>query len=194
MGMRDPLASCIYRTGMLASAQEVMHMRKPIAYVAGPLGFSEVGRAFHNGQFIPMLERLGFEILDPWKLTADELCVPVFAMPYGPERRTSLQWLNKIIAKNNADAIVRCDVVVAVLDGTDVDSGTAVEIGFAAALGRAIEGYRGDFRLSADNDGSTVNLQVQHFICSHAWPGKIATTLEELERNLKEGFLVNFAR
>ena len=55
-------------------------------------------------------------------------------------------------------------MVLAVLDGTDVDSGTAAEIGYAFAKGRPILGYRGDFRLSADNEGSTVNLQVEYFI------------------------------
>jgi nucleoside 2-deoxyribosyltransferase len=52
----------------------------------------------------------------------------------------------------------------AVLDGVDVDSGTAAEIGYAYARGKPILGYRGDFRLSADNEGSTVNLQVEYFI------------------------------
>ena len=42
---------------------------------------------------------------------------------------------------------------MAVLDGTDVDSGTAAEIGYAFARGKLIVGYRGDFRLSADNEG-----------------------------------------
>ena len=50
------------------------------------------------------------------------------------------------------------------LDGTDVDSGTAAEIGYAFARGKNILGYRGDFRLSADNEGATVNLQVEYFI------------------------------
>ena len=53
---------------------------------------------------------------------------------------------------------------MAVLDGVDVDSGTAAEIGYAFARGKLIVGYRGDFRLSADNEGSVVNLQVEYFI------------------------------
>jgi nucleoside 2-deoxyribosyltransferase len=55
-------------------------------------------------------------------------------------------------------------VVFAILDGVDVDSGTAAEIGYAFAKGKPILGYRGDFRLSADNEGSIVNLQVEYFI------------------------------
>ena len=67
---------------------------------------------------------------------------------------------------------------VAVLDGTDVDSGTAAEIGYAFARGKLIVGYRGDFRLSADNEGSTVNLQVEYFI--RASGGTIVERYEDL--------------
>ena len=63
----------------------------------------------------------------------------------------------------------------AVLDGTDVDSGTAAEIGYAFARGKKILGYRGDFRLSADNEGATVNLQVEYFIRESG--GDIVTAL-----------------
>ena len=55
-------------------------------------------------------------------------------------------------------------MVLANLDGQDVDSGTAAEIGYAFAKGKPIIGYRGDLRLSSDNVGSTVNLQVEFFI------------------------------
>ena len=55
-------------------------------------------------------------------------------------------------------------MVLANLDGQDVDSGTAAEIGYAFAKGKPIIGYRGDLRLSSDNVGLTVNLQVEFFI------------------------------
>ena len=69
-------------------------------------------------------------------------------------------------------------LILAVLDGTDVDSGTAAEIGYAFAKGKPILGYRGDFRLSADNDGSTVNLQVEYFIRQSG--GDIVASIKEL--------------
>jgi len=37
-------------------------------------------------------------------------------------------------------------------------------IGYAFARGKPIIGYRGDLRLSSDNVGLTVNLQVEFFI------------------------------
>jgi nucleoside 2-deoxyribosyltransferase len=63
-----------------------------------------------------------------------------------------------------------------------VDSGTAAEIGYAFAMGKPILGYRGDFRLSADNEGSTVNLQVEYFITQSG--GQIITELGKDLENL----------
>jgi nucleoside 2-deoxyribosyltransferase len=53
------------------------------------------------------------------------------------------------------------DVVVAILDGEDVDSGTALEMGYAMALGRPILGLRTDLRASEERG---VNLMVA-FAC-----------------------------
>ena len=85
-------------------------------------------------------------------------------MPYGPAKREAWRTLNLEMGATNRAAIDAADAVVAVLDGVDVDSGTAAEIGYAFARGKLIVGYRGDFRLSADNEGSIVNLQVEYFI------------------------------
>ena len=87
--------------------------------------------------------------------------------------------LNREIGATNRAAIDAADGVVAVLDGVDVDSGTAAEIGYAFGRGKLIVGYRGDFRLSADNEGSTVNLQVEFFIRESG--GAIVSRYEELE-------------
>lgn len=43
-------------------------------------------------------------------------------------------------------ALKESDVVVAVLDGMDVDCGVAFEIGYAAALGKPIVGLKTDHR------------------------------------------------
>jgi nucleoside 2-deoxyribosyltransferase len=147
-------------------------------YLAGPLGFSEAGRAFHNGALIPALVSLGCEVLDPWTLTDQAKIDAVLKMPYGVEKRDAWRRLNVEIGGNNRAAIDRCGLVFAVLDGVDVDSGTAAEIGYAFAKGKPILGYRGDFRLSADNEGSIVNLQVEYFIRQSG--GDVITTVEEL--------------
>jgi len=135
-----------------------------LIYLAGPLGFSEAGRAFHNDVVIPLLKRGGHTTLDPWTLTDRRKIDAVLGMPYGQERKDAWAALNNEIGANNQTAIDRADLIVAVLDGTDVDSGTAAEIGYAFAKGKRIIGYRGDFRLSADNEGSIVNLQIEYFV------------------------------
>ena len=95
-----------------------------------------------------------------------------------PTRREAWRRLNHEMGATNRAAI---DVAtaLAVLDGVDVDSGTAAEIGYAFARGKLIVGYRGDFRLSADNEGSTVNLQVEYFIRESG--GTIVERYEDLE-------------
>jgi nucleoside 2-deoxyribosyltransferase len=113
---------------------------------------------------VPYVRGLGYEVLDPWTLTDPGKIAAVADLPYGPAKREAWRALNREIAERNHAAIDRADAVVAVLDGADVDSGTAAEIGYAFARGKLIIGYRGDFRLSADNEGSVVNLQVEYFV------------------------------
>jgi nucleoside 2-deoxyribosyltransferase len=147
-------------------------------YLASPLGFSEAGRHFHTGVLAPFVRGLGFEVLDPWTLGDDARVAAVLAMPYGAARRDALRVLNGEIGAGNLAAIDRAHGVVAVLDGVDVDSGTAAEIGYAFARGKLVVGYRGDSRLSADNEGSTVNLQVEH--CIRASGGTIVERYADL--------------
>ncbi len=152
-------------------------------YMAGPLGFSEAGRHFYDSVLVPFVSSLGYEVLDPWTLTDPRKIEAVQKMPYGPERREAWRKLNGEIGANNRAAIDDAHGVVAVLDGVDVDSGTAAEIGYAFARGKLIIGYRGDFRLSADNEGSIVNLQVEFFIRQSG--GTIVDRYEDLEPSLR---------
>jgi nucleoside 2-deoxyribosyltransferase len=153
------------------------------AYLAGPLGFSEVGRKYKDSILIPALEKAGLIVVDPWKLPDPKRIEKAMSLPLN-ERVPAWRELNSDIGRNNADAIASCDLVVAVLDGTDVDSGTAAEVGYAFAKGKRIVGYRGDFRLSADNEGAVVNLQVEYFI--RASGGDIFRNLDSLVRAVSE--------
>jgi len=148
-------------------------------YMASPLGFSQAGRHFYDGVLVPFVRRLDFAVLDPWTLTDPARIAAVQALPYGPTRREAWRRLNHEMGATNRAAIDEAHGVVAVLDGVDVDSGTAAEIGYAFARGKLIVGYRGDFRLSADNEGSTVNLQVEYFIRESG--GTIVERYEDLE-------------
>jgi nucleoside 2-deoxyribosyltransferase len=147
-------------------------------YLAGPFGFSEAGRDFTDRVLVPELIRLGFQVIDPFKLTDQAKIAAVLALPTAEARRDAWQKLNMEIGRNNQLAIDGCNAVLAVLDGADVDSGTASEIGYAFARNKPILGYRSDFRLSSDNEGSIVNLQVEYFI--RAGGGEIVTSVSRL--------------
>lgn len=148
-------------------------------YLAGPLGFSEAGRAFHSDVVVTTLSKLGHHVLDPFAMADGEKVARIMRMPIGSKRLNALKALNAEIGAGNSRAIDESDMVFAVLDGVDVDSGTAAEIGYAFARGKAILGYRGDFRLTGDNEGSTVNLQVEYFIRESG--GTIITQIAEMK-------------
>jgi nucleoside 2-deoxyribosyltransferase len=72
----------------------------------------------------------------------------------------------KIIFDKNLAAIDKADILVAVVDGADVDSGTSWEIGYAYALGKPVLGLRTDFRTLGIE--GTVNLMIERsvILCS----------------------------
>ena len=133
----------------------------PAVYVASPLGFTEPTRLFYRDVLLPQLAELG-QVLDPWA-ASEQLFAQAFAQA-DPAR--ALQEANWQAGAVNEQLIRAATAVFAVLDGVDVDSGTAAEIGFAAGLGRPVIGWRSDLRQAGDNAQSLVNLQVEHFIRS----------------------------
>ena len=65
-------------------------------------------------------------------------------------------------------SIDRADAVIAILDGPDVDSGTAFEIGYAFARSKPIIGVRTDPRQLEDQG---VNCMISRSVNSMIWPG-----------------------
>src|SRR4051812_4618105 len=115
----------------------------PEIYVASPLGFTDAGRMYSETVLLPAVRAAGLEPLDPWDVEPDVL--RVFALDRDdPERKRLLGDTNRLVGRRNAAMIRRATGVLAVLDGDDVDSGTAAEIGYAAALMRPIVGLRTD--------------------------------------------------
>jgi len=148
----------------------------PKVYLAGPLGFTESGRLYHETVLLPAVVAAGFDPLDPWDVDAE--IAAVFALPVGDARRVELlPAVNRRIGARNAEMIRECSGVLAVLDGSDVDSGTAAEIGYAAARGRPVVGLRSDIRTAGDNEAAIVNLQVEWFI--DASGGRLTGSLDE---------------
>ncbi len=150
-------------------------------FIASPLGFAESSRGF----LVPLrekMEALGYKIIDPWSASPDleEELQRAGAIDKREARAAEFHRISMRIAERNAQLLRSSDGVLAVLDGTDVDSGTASEIGYTFGLGnKVINGYRGDFRLSGENDGVCVNLQVQYWIEQSG--GQIVTALDDLK-------------
>lgn len=150
----------------------------PSVYIASPLGFSEATARYYNDVLLAAVREAGIEPLDPW---ADPIAPREFAaaeaLPAGDERTAAFRTVNRRLGEANAAMITRADGMLAVLDGIDVDSGTAAEIGFASANEKPIVGLRLDMRQTGDNEGAVVNLQVEYFIA--AANGKIVRSLPE---------------
>ncbi len=149
-------------------------------FVASPLGFAESTRGFTR-EIVNKLNGAGYTPVDPWSLSSDlerELHLAE-KIENHEERRAQLHRISMAIAERNHEALASCAGVLAVLDGLDVDCGTASEIGFAFASGdKIIHGYRGDFRRLGEGDGVSINLQVQYWI--EASGGRIVKTLDEI--------------
>ncbi len=64
------------------------------------------------------------------------------------------------------DSIENADALLCILDGSDVDSGTAIEMGYAYARHKPIFGIRTDFRSSEDRG---VNLMVSRVCTEMFW-------------------------
>lgn len=158
--------------------------KKRFVYLAGPLGFTEAGRDFYYNKLIPEIEKIGLLCFDPWNTKLQSKINKIESMKYGSRKKAEWIKLNHEIGKLNQQHIDLCDFVVAVLDGSDVDSGTAAEIGYAVARNKRVIGYRGDFRLSSDNEGCLINLQVEYFIKSSG--GIISNDLRGLIRYLEK--------
>lgn len=157
-------AGCTVQTAGTAS---------PRIYLASPLGFAESTRAFME-ELVSDL-RAVITVINPWDDVrfAGEFAA-IARIDSVAEREGRLATINKELGRSNTQSIEESDAVFAVLDGVDVDSGTAAEIGFAFARQKRVHGLRTDFRLAGDNAGSLVNLQVQYFI--EASGGEIVTT------------------
>ena len=155
-------------------------------YLAGPCGFSEIGS--HGLEALEQILSLKFSVLNPFRegetlgneiVSLQKKLLDSSSNISFIEIKTRLQQINQTLGKNNANFIQNSDLIVAVLDGPDVDSGTAAEIGYAYGIGKKIYGYRGDFRNCGDNLGSVINLQVEYFI--NASGGHIFYSLDEVK-------------
>ena len=107
-------------------------------YYAGPL-FTDAERAWNAANALTLRARL-----PTWRvLMPQEFCAALDADASGKPRYD-------LIAKSCLDHLARADVVLAVLDGPDPDSGTCFEAGWAVARGIPVIGLRTDWRPAED--------------------------------------------
>jgi nucleoside 2-deoxyribosyltransferase len=119
----------------------------PSVYFAGPL-FSLAELEF-NQRLATALVQLqpSLRVILP-----QERCRELLLKPNG----LSLSFLDCV------SMVTECDLILAILDGADADSGTCVELGLAFAQGKPIIGVRTDFRALEDRG---LNLMVSH-VCT----------------------------
>jgi nucleoside 2-deoxyribosyltransferase len=152
-------------------------------YLASPLGFADSTRGF----MVETIARLAevVSVVNPWDDTS-------FAAEFERahsltdinQRREAFHRINLGIGAKNERMIRSVDLLVAVLDGVDVDSGTAGEMGFAYGLGMPVYGLRTDFRVSGDNEAAGINLQLRYFIEQSG--GAYFTTVDDLIDGLRK--------
>ena len=133
-------------------------------YLASPLGFSRENDDYRE-RIKGRLRVLGCAVLDPWdREDVSEKFQAALSLPEGAQRSEAIGEAARYAGQVNADAIRESDLVLAVLDGTEPDSGTVAEVGFGAGIGKQCYGLRTDFRDCGDLPGLALNLQLQFFI------------------------------
>ncbi|ATU07578.1 nucleoside 2-deoxyribosyltransferase [Methanohalophilus portucalensis] len=136
-------------------------------YLAGPL-FSEAEKNF-NEQLTERIESAGYDVFLPQRDSADT------------KNMRKEQDAAELFRKNS-EAIDRADLIIAILDGgSDVDSGTAWEIGYAYAKNIPVMGLRTDFRTLGIE--GTVNLMIEKTLIKLVYStDKLLTELENMKR------------
>ena len=116
-----------------------------VVYFAAPL-FTQAERLW-NARVADGLRAAGFTVILPQERAMDVI---------KPGEPLPVRRLYELAL----DGIRQADWVLAVLDGSDPDSGTSFECGYAGALGKRLLGVRTDLRTGGDDVGYDVNLML----------------------------------
>lgn len=154
-------------------------------YLASPLGFA-AGLKTYLEAIRTKLRDLGHEVLCPWETDWSKEIGSVVGSQVGEgwyrsedEKQRAINLLAAQIGEHNRDRIKQSDVVLGVLDGPEVDSGTASEMGYASGRGKVCYGIRTDFRNCGDLPGLPFNLQVLYWITRRN--GKLFRSIDEIK-------------
>jgi nucleoside 2-deoxyribosyltransferase/predicted secreted protein len=112
-------------------------------YLAAPL-FSEAERSY-NATLARILKENLFEVYLPQEV--------------GDDSDTRVESEQDHLFRKNFQALEESDIVVAIIEGADADSGTAWEMGYAFAKGKPVIALRTDFRRVGHHE--QVNLMLE---------------------------------
>ena len=140
-------------------AVDVKEFSRYRVYLAGPL-FTEAEQAY-NLVLRDLLEAHLFDVYLPQEV--------------GDTSHTRCREENGAIFAQHLPAIRDADLIVAVIDGADADSGTSWEMGYAYALGKKVVALRTDFRVAGRYE--RVNLMLEE-------SAEVVTAKEDLPRAL----------
>ncbi len=88
-----------------------------------------------------------------------------------------------LIFSKNLKALESADIIVAIIDGADADSGTAWEMGYAFARGKKVIGLRTDFRRSGNHEKVNFMLEESAIVVTNT-----NQLLDEIKSPLKVKF------
>lgn len=84
-----------------------------------------------------------------------------------------------LVFKSCHDEVVKADIILAILEGPDIDSGTCIELGLAYALKKKIIGIRTDFR-GSEIEG--LNIMVRKILSHYIYSTKGTTIIGLAEK------------
>ena len=103
-------------------------------YLASPLGFSPEYGSYRK-RVTTRLELQGHTVFDTWEQqTVDERISQALAIKNQEERQQAIATAAAYAGQVNAGGIQSAVALLAVLDGTEPDSGTMAELGYALRM------------------------------------------------------------
>jgi len=98
------------------------YRKKPLVYLASPLGFSSSLKSSVLPRLVQAVEAVGVEVYEPFERNAQAGLIK--------KEDTSWAW---DVAHADAEAVKNCDAIFAVVNGVPPDEGVCVELGIAWA-------------------------------------------------------------
>ena len=133
------------------AAMDVAAFSRYRVYLAAPL-FSEAERNYNRALAGLLRENL-FDIFLPQET--------------GDDSESRIKEDQVRIFSDNVKALKNADIIVAVIDGADADSGTSWEMGFASALKKPVIALRTDFRMSGIHEKVNLMLEESSFVVNN---------------------------